>query len=218
MARPSTSARRYAEAVYEIARRDGTEDAWAVALDAAGHVLGQEEVLRIVGNPAIPTEDRLRAVRAALGAEALAEMVGGFLVGRRSLRATADVVRGAIRAPVAGQLGNLVATLVARRRAGLVPAIAAEYRRLLDRDRGIVTALVTSAAPLSADQAAAVQAHVESMTGTAVSLSTEVDPALLGGLTVRVGDRLLDASIRGRLERLRSQLLAGSRQTHGTGA
>jgi F-type H+-transporting ATPase subunit delta len=48
-----------------------------------------------------------------------------------------------------------------------------------------------------------------------VSLRTEIDPALIGGLTVRVGDRLLDASVRGRLQRLRGELLAGSRQAHG---
>ena len=49
------------------------------------------------------------------------------------------------------------------------------------------------------------------MAGSTVDLRTEVDPALLGGLTVQVGDRLLDASIRGRLERLRDQLHAGTR-------
>jgi F0F1-type ATP synthase delta subunit len=49
------------------------------------------------------------------------------------------------------------------------------------------------------------------MTGASVQLRAEVDPDLIGGLTVRVGDQLLDASVRGRLERLRDQLVAGIR-------
>jgi len=217
MARSST-ARRYAEAVFDLARRDGTEDAWQVALEAGASVLGSEEVLHIVENPAIPLRDRMRAVRTALGAESMASVVGELLSGRRSLGATADVVRAAVAGPIRDQLGNLVGLLVERRRVSLLPAIAREYGRLLDRERGVVPAVVTSAVPLSAEEAAAVQARVEAMTGSTVSLRSEVDPSLVGGLTLRVGDRLLDASIRGRLERLRSQLLAGSRQAHGSGA
>jgi F0F1-type ATP synthase delta subunit len=49
------------------------------------------------------------------------------------------------------------------------------------------------------------------MSGAAVELRAVVDPDLIGGLTIRVGDRLLDASVRGRLERLRDQLVAGTR-------
>jgi F-type H+-transporting ATPase subunit delta len=217
MARAST-ARRYAEAVFELARRDGTEDAWRVALEAAAHVLASEEVLHIVENPAIPLHERTKAVRMALGAESMASVVSGLLSGRRSLGATADIVRAAVAGPIGGQLGNLVGLLVERRRVSLLPAIAREYGRLLDRERSVVPAVVTSAVPLSAEEAAAVQARVETMTGSTVSLRSEVDPSLIGGLTLRVGDRLLDASIRGRLERLRSQLLAGSRQAHGSGA
>jgi F-type H+-transporting ATPase subunit delta len=187
MARPSTAARRYAEAVFEIARRDGTEDAWHVGLDAAWHVLGPAEVLRIVENPAIPLPQRQDAVRAALAAESIAAP------------------------PVGAQLSNLVAALVARRRVSLVPAIAGEYGRLLDRHRGVAAAVVTSAAPLSADETAAIQARIEVLAGATISLRTAVDPALIGGVTVRIGDRLIDASVRGRLERLRDRIVAGAR-------
>lgn len=193
----TTTARRYAEAIFDLARRDGTEDSWRVALDAAAHALASEEVLRIVENPAIPLQERLKGVRATLAAQA---------------------VRDGIDGAVAEKLDNLVSLLVERRRVGQLSAIANGYGRLLDRQRGIVAAVVTSAGPLTADETAAIKARVEAMTGTAVSLRTDVDPGLIGGLTVQVGDRLLDASIRGRLERLRSQLLAGSRQAHGTGA
>jgi F-type H+-transporting ATPase subunit delta len=186
MARHSTAARRYAEAVLEIARRDGSEDAWGAALEAASHVLGSADVLRILENPALPLQGRLHAARAALGAEPIAQ-------------------------PVGAQLPNLVGWLVARGRVSLVPAIASEYGRLLDRQRGVAAAIVTSAVALTADETAAIGARIGAMTGSTVSLRTAVDPALIGGVTVRIGDRLIDASVRGRLERLRDRIVAGAR-------
>ena len=71
-------------------------------------------------------------------------------------------------------------------------------------------ATVTSAVPLTNDETAAILSRVEAMAGTRIDLHEAVDPGLIGGLTIQVGDRLLDASIRGRLERLRDQLHAGS--------
>lgn len=195
MAGVRTAARRYAEAAFELARRDSTEDAWATALDTAAATLGGGDVLRIVENPAIPLQERLRGVRAVLADAALATTVR----------------------PVGDRLANLAGLLVERRRVHQLPAIAREYRRLLDRHRGRIAAVVTSAAPLSDAETAAVRARVESMTDAEVSLRSDVDPALIGGLTVRVGDRLLDASVRGRLERLRNELLAGSRPAHRSG-
>ena len=92
-----------------------------------------------------------------------------------------------------------------------LPAVAAEFTRLLNRRNGVVEAVITSAAPLTAAETDAISARVATMTGSDVILRTEIDPALIGGLTVKVGDQLLDASVRGRLERLRGRLVASSR-------
>ncbi len=215
MAGRRSSARRYAEAISELAVRDDTEDAWSVALEAAAAALGPPEVLRIVENPAVPIEQRRRAVRAALGVESISSVVDDLLEGRRSLGATIAVVRGAALGPVRGQVLNLVELLLERRRLSRLPAIAREYKRLLDRRRGLTEAVVTTPTPLAADELEAVRTRIQQLAGTTVDIRAEVDPDLLGGITVRLGDRLLDASVRGRLERLRSQLLAGSRPAHG---
>jgi ATP synthase F1 delta subunit len=172
-------------------------------------------VLRIVENPAVPIDQRRRAIRAALGAESMGSVVDDLLKGRRSLGATVAVVRGAALGPVRGQVENLVELLLDRRRLSRLPAISREYKRLLDRRRGITEAVVTTPTPLAADELEAVRARIQQLAGTTVDIRAEVDPDLLGGITVRLGDRLLDASVRGRLERLRSQLLAGSRPAHG---
>ena len=65
-------------------------------------------------------------------------------------------------------------------------------------------------APLTPDETRALTARLEQTTGGRVSLETQVDPSLLGGLVVRVGDRLIDGSVRGRLERLRNRLISGA--------
>jgi F-type H+-transporting ATPase subunit delta len=217
--RPSTAARRYAEAAFELARRDGTEDAWRYALRAASEALGSADILRIVENPARPHSERIAVVRAALSGDSLAALVRAVIERDASVGGTPGSLVDVVRSRVADQLVNLVALLLDRRGVSLLPAIAGEYDRILDRERGIVRALVTSAAPLTDDEAAALRDRVEGMTASQVDLSREVDPALIGGLTVRVGDRLVDASVRGRLERLRHQLLAGgSRQPTPTGS
>jgi F-type H+-transporting ATPase subunit delta len=106
---------------------------------------------------------------------------------------------------------RLVILVVQRGKVHALPRISEEYTRLLNAHRGVVTATVTSAVPLTQDETAAIRVRVEAMAGSRVDLRTEVNEDLIGGLTIQVRDRLLDASIRGRLERLRTQLHAGTR-------
>ena len=73
-----------------------------------------------------------------------------------------------------------------------------------------MAATVTTPAPLSQKELAAVRTRVEQLAGAGVELATATDPALVGGLTVRIGDRLIDASLQGRLARLRGRLIQGT--------
>lgn len=188
MARPTTAARRYAEAAFELARRDDALDAWRDDLHLAAELTSDEQVARIVDNPAAPIAQR------------------------------EDVIERLLAGRVSRPVHNLVVLLVRRGRISALPAVAREFVSLLNRERGIVAATVTSASPLTAGEVEAIRARLVAMTNAQVDLETAVDPGIIGGVTVRVGDRLLDASVRGRLGRLRAQLVAGSRQAHGAGA
>ena len=181
MPRPGTSARRYAEASFQIADRDGALDRWRDGLQAAARLLGEPQLAEIVSNPGVPLARREELVSGALGP---------------------DVLPG---------LRNLVLLLLRRGRIELLPRIADEFRRLHDQRNGVLTATATSAVPLSEDEIRGLTARLEGMTGSRVQLSLAVDPDLLGGVVVRYGDRLLDGSVRGRLERLRNQLLSTAR-------
>ena len=121
------------------------------------------------------------------------------------------VVDRVLQDRVAEPVRRLVDLLVQRGKVDQLGNVAAEYRRLLHRQEGVVDAVAKTALPLTADETEALQRKVAQMTGSTVDLRVEVDPTLIGGLTVRVGDTLYDASVRGRLERLRERLVAGAR-------
>ncbi len=179
-ARRETAARRYAEAAYEVAVRDDTVDAWRSELDIAGAVVADDEVARVLANPAIALESRDAMIDSAVGPI------------------------------VSGPVLNLIKLMLRRGRIEQLSRVASEFRRLDNAAKGIVPASATSAAPLSKDEVTALVGRLEQMTGAHVELDLQVDPGLLGGLVVRVGDRMIDGSVRGRLERLRNQLVSGA--------
>jgi len=181
MSRPVAAARRYAEAAFQVALAEDRLDAWQADLATAAEMLGRPDVEPTVHSPAVPLMERVEIVRQLLEPR----------IGRGPLR--------------------LVTLLVERGKVQALPRVSEEYTRLLNAHRGVVMATVTSAMPLTADETAAIRSRVEAMAGSAVELRSEVNPDLLGGVTIQVRDRLLDASIRGRLERLRDQLHAGTR-------
>jgi F-type H+-transporting ATPase subunit delta len=181
MSRSATGARRYAEAAFEIARRDGTLERWRDDLRLATDVAMQPDAARVVDNPAI-----------------------SFAVRR-------EILAALLQDRLAPPAFNLVLLLAQRGRLASVPAVAAEYKRLVDREHAVVVATVTSAVPLEPREIDAIAVRVREMTGAQAEIETAVDPELIGGLTVRIGDRLIDASVRGRLERLRDRIVAGAR-------
>ena len=94
--------------------------------------------------------------------------------------------------------------------AARVPGPVVEFIRLDNARQGIVTATAISAAPLEPAEVRELIARLEQLTGGSIELSQSVDPSLLGGIQVRLGDRLIDGSVRGRLERLRHRLASGA--------
>ncbi|MGA2512237.1 MAG: ATP synthase F1 subunit delta [Candidatus Limnocylindrales bacterium] len=173
----SGAGRRYADAAFQLAQRDGTVDAWQRDLAIVSGLARDERVARAVDSPAVPFAARRKVVEELLG----------------SL--------------VSLQARNLCLLLAQRGRFAILPDVSAEYDALVRGSRGIVAATVATPGPLSETELAQVRGRVEKLAGTSVELRTTIDRTLLGGLTIRIGDRLIDASLRGRLERLRGQLV-----------
>jgi F-type H+-transporting ATPase subunit delta len=172
--------RRYAEAAFELATRDKAVDAWQRDLAFAAELARDERVARAADSPAVPVVERRKVVR-----KLLSKRVSPLAL-------------------------NLALLLAERGRFAVLPDVSTEYDALVRKSRGIVAATVTTPAPLSERQLAAVKKRVEQLAGAHVELSTATDPTLLGGLRVRIGDLQIDASVSGRLERLRARLVQGT--------
>jgi F-type H+-transporting ATPase subunit delta len=178
MARRDTSARRYAEAAFQTGRADGTLDAWERDMGLLGATLRHPQLRALLQHPAIPFAEKERVLRKVLG-----------------------------RA-VAPPAINLVLLMVRRGRPGAIDRMIARFAELLRRERGIVLAQVRTALPLDDGQRAEIATRLRALTGEKVEMEETVDQDLIGGVAVRIGDRLYDASVRSRLERLRARLTA----------
>jgi F-type H+-transporting ATPase subunit delta len=180
MAKRDSAARRYAEAAFQVAERDGTVDAWRRELQDAATIIAVPAIGHTLADPSVALETRHATVE-----ETFARVASRPVL-------------------------NLIQLMLRRGRIEDLPHVAAEFRRLDNVRQGITIATATSAAPLSADDLAALTHRLEAFTGGKIELDVKVDPSLLGGLVVQVGDRLIDGSVRGRLERLRNQLVSGA--------
>ena len=175
-----TAAARYARALFDVSEQDRDLRQVEAALARFADLIdGHETLGRVLFNPAIPT-GRKRALVDAL-------------IGRLG-----DVIP-----PVA----KLLRLMADRDRLGLLPEVLRAYRaRLLDH-LGVVEAQVTTARPLTSERALAIEHSLARASGRDVTMVSDVDPEILGGLVARLGTTVYDASLAGHLERIRHNLL-----------
>jgi F-type H+-transporting ATPase subunit delta len=103
---------------------------------------------------------------------------------------------------------SLVLLMIRRGRPGAIGRMVEHFRELVRRERGIALAEVRTALPLDPAQQEAITERLHELTGATIEINEVVDESLIGGIAVRIGDQLYDASVRSRLERLRAQLTA----------
>ena len=121
--------------------------------------------------------------------------------------------REAILVDVGGRLGlgemakNTLRLLARKRRLVIVPELARELSRIADEDANLLRAVVTSAAPLSEGYLSRLRAELEKATGKKVSLEQRSDATLISGVVTQIGDRVIDGSLKARLQGLRDSLL-----------
>jgi F-type H+-transporting ATPase subunit delta len=178
-----TAATRYARALFDVALAEKTELA---ALDqelAAFNGLMKEHptLEKVLLNPAVPAPRKRETVAV------LAARVGLHPV-----------------------LTKLLLLLAGRDRLVLLPELLETYRERLLEHQNVVRAEVTTATPLAADRASAIERSLAQATGRTVALTTRVAPEMIGGLVARVGSTVYDASVTTQLEKMRQRLAIGS--------
>jgi F-type H+-transporting ATPase subunit delta len=106
------------------------------------------------------------------------------------------------------EAANLVLLMVRRGRPRAIGKMVEHFRALVRRERGVALAEIRTALPLEDAQRNEVRHRLHELTGDEIEITEMVDESLIGGITVRIGDQLYDASVRNRLERLRARLTA----------
>jgi F-type H+-transporting ATPase subunit delta len=178
MAERITTARPYAKAIFALARKNNR-----LADTAAGLVLGAE----VVANP---------TVRSLLGSPHV------------TAAQLSELVNGIAGAKLDENGRDFITLLAQNRRLGFLPEIAALFEQMRSEVENAVDVEVTAASPLTPDQESRYAAALQKKLGRSVRLHTKVDGSLLGGAVLRAGDLVIDGSIKGRLERLATELTA----------
>jgi F-type H+-transporting ATPase subunit delta len=166
---------RYAIALFDLALEEDKIDEVEAALERIDSLLtNSPDFARLVRSPVFSSEEQARSLAAI-----------------------------ASHTEISGLTANFLQLLVKNRRLFALRDIIAGFRRLLADHRGEVTAEVTSAITLSAEQIDELKATLKAKTGKTITLNITVDPAILGGLIVKIGSRMVDTSIRTKLNTLK---------------
>ncbi len=171
----SATAKRYASAAFSVAAESGDFDLWLDTLDELSRIMRMSSAHIVFTSPTVAPADKRNALD-------------------RLLPDASPVVR------------NFLHIVADRDRLDQVPGIAEALHDAVNRQRGIVTAEVTTAVQLDAEMERTVTQRLAAYLNkqpNQVALKTRLDPNIIGGVVARVGDRVIDDSVRGRLERLR---------------
>lgn len=171
-------ARRYAKALFAVGKENDAYEAYNDTLQGvAGLYISTPEVADALTNPLYPLDVREKVMAGIIGSAGIDKIAANFL--------------------------NL---LVEKKRAEILPEIAEAFQAMVDEEKNISHGSVTSAVELSDELQGKVQAALEKLTGKKVELSTSVDPSLIGGIVAKVGDLVLDGSIKTQLAGLKDSI------------
>jgi F-type H+-transporting ATPase subunit delta len=171
-------ASRYATAVFELAKEQGNLDGLGTDIDALNGALSESEDFRSLISSPVYSRDELSSA-----ASAVAKKMG-----------------------LSGTMTNTLALMSEKRRLFVLPQLLGELSRLLADERGEVTAEVTAAKALTAEQEKKLAETLKARVGKDVNINMSVDESLIGGLIVKVGSRMIDTSIRSKLAALQNTM------------
>lgn len=166
---------RYASALFELASEAKALDKVSDALDSFVALLdGSDDLERLVKSPVFTADEQVAALTGVLK-----------------------------KAKIDGLAANFLKLVAAKRRLFAVRGMIAGYKALVAEKKGIVSAEVTVASSLSDKNRAAVLEALEAKAGKKIALTEKVDPAIIGGLVVKMGSRMIDASLKTKLNAMK---------------
>jgi len=173
----TTIARPYAKAVFEQAQQEGNMDMWSGLLKRLNHIVHDPQMRTVVNSPKVSHKQLLDLITSVCG-DKLSASAANFI----------RILIKSNRLRVAGQISELF-----------------EQKRA--EAEGRIEISVVSAYELDGDQSKRIAEAMAKRTGKKISVSSAIDKSLIGGMIIRAGDSVIDASLRGRLNKLRNELI-----------
>ena len=174
------SARRYAQAVLQIATERDEVEQWLADLEVLASATRNEEFVVFANSPKVPTADKVKVMEEAFG-ESISQLAL-----------------------------NLTYLLASRNAITSLPDIADAFEDFVDRGKGVERAEVTSSVVLDQDTLDEISDVLRAKVGKELLVSTKVDPSILGGFVAKVGDRVIDGSVRTQFQNMRRHLTQGN--------
>ena len=172
MSELSTLARPYAEAVFRMAQGENDLAGWSSRVATLAAIVSDAQLARLIADPAVPAERVASLIIEVAGAD----------LGERG--------------------GNFVKVLAENDRLSLLPEIDEQFETLKANAEGTLEATITSAQPLTQAQVDDLVAGLKAKFNRAVNVQVAVDPELIGGAVIAIGDQVMDGSVKGRLQRM----------------
>ncbi|GAC1389960.1 MAG: hypothetical protein NVS4B11_02650 [Ktedonobacteraceae bacterium] len=176
--------RRYAGAIFELARKQNTLDRTLEDVQGIAKLFSNRKISFLLREPKIPAQRKEKAMREALQSKVLPTSL------------------------------NLALLLIQRDLVEYTPNIATELEKMLRDYRNEAVAEVTTATQMDSVQGRTIQQALEQRTGKTIIVHPHTNPAILGGVIARVGDQVIDGSVRYRLSLLQQQMLSGVANSH----
>jgi F-type H+-transporting ATPase subunit delta len=172
MAEIATVARPYAEALFRVAQQSGNMALWAGIVDELAQIGDNDDVRAFAGNPVV-THDQL-----------------------------ADTIASLVKSPLPPEAKNFIALLAKNGRITLLPEIGAQFHALKNALEGAADAQIDSAFEIQGGALNELVSTLEKKFGRKLNPTVTVDPSLIGGVRVVVGDEVLDTSVRAKLQQM----------------
>ncbi|MGE3247669.1 MAG: F0F1 ATP synthase subunit delta, partial [Beijerinckiaceae bacterium] len=170
---------RYASALYDLAREQNAVDTVREDMKSfAGLIQSSTDLQRLVESPVFTADEQLKALSAILD-----------------------------KAKLGGLSANFLKLVASKRRLFAIGKMIADFNALVDHDRGVARAEVTVAEPLSEAHMKTLREALKDVSGgQSVEVDVKVDPEIIGGIVVKIGSRMIDSSLKTKLNSIRSRM------------
>lgn len=200
MADLSTLARPYAKAAFDYAKEHHAVDEWQDYLNVMNAIVSDKAFADYINNPAVAAQAKVATLKDLYNQSSPEDSNTVF-------KTLSTAIEGGAQAD-SNAFVNFLTQLAEQDRLALLPSINERFGLLKAADAKEVHAYVTSAYPLTQMQEQLIEHRLATSLGAKVILHVNVDPALIAGVTIKVGDKVIDDSVRGKLKQLKTQLTA----------